>query len=430
MCEDRVKKGIYTVNQFFDSMEKLKSEVAYFEEECKNAIIQKYAFFKVYGLSYNLAWTLRGVIYRLDEYGEVLRNTLLYDYFEENRQYIEDVNLLANRLDAFITQSLDPYTVDLIDEDWVGIDMDGEEVSKILIEDNEYLENISRNLCTNSDKLYRIILFYIRYIHNQLIEVRNIRLNRTESDYQLLFEREFKEFLTTDNWNDLRESFIDTTISMKYRGEEPTIEQLCMMRDDEFAIMQDLRKDLGSFDAYLTDYSKLARHIVNKEIKHNVNNPVKDLFTCFGRIQLIDKWIDDLKEEAPLMEAFADASPSASITFSARLSEKRLITLWPQIEELYKDRKAIDLVCLYHVLVYRNYISCDDFKFFVQWINQHIRVIIKEQNIRQIKTSYWVKEAKRMWTINGYHAWRNSTKGDTIYKDYEILCDAINEIVK
>lgn len=432
MSEESIKKGIDIVNQFFDCMEKLKSEVVYFEEECRAAIMQKEAFFRVYGLSFNLAWTLRRVICRLEEYDGVLRNTLLYDYFNENRRYVEDVFGFANKLDEFISTSLATYSMDLLDDDWVGIDLDDEdETSKLLIEDNDYLEKLSTDISSNSDKIYRIIIFYIRYIHKQLIEVRNIRLNRTENDYKLLFEQEFKGFLTTDNWNDLRDGFIETTITIKFRGVEPTVEQLQKMRGEEFTLMQELRKELGSFDAYLNDYSKLAKHIVNQEIKHNAKNPIIDLFTCFGRITLIDKWIDDLNEECPLMKPISDAAPLKKIVFTKKLSEERLKNLWPKIEEIYDNHKAIDWVCFYHVLLYRNYILCDDFKYFARWINTTAgREILSEGNIRQIKTSYWAKEAHRTWTIEGFHEWRNTTKGDNTYKDYELLCEAIDEMIK
>lgn len=432
MSEDSIKRGIDVVNQFFECMEKLNSEVSYFENECTITIIQREAFFKVYGLSYNLAWTLRRVIYRIEEYGEVLRNTLLYDYWEKNEQYIKDVQYLAKKLEDFITQSLEPLSMDLLDDDWVGIDLgDDDEAAKVLIEDNEYLENLSKDLSSNCGKIYQIILFYIRFIHKQLIEIRNIRLNRNESDYTLLFDREFKEFLTTDVWNELRDSFINTTISIKYRGNEPTVDQLLQMRDNEFELMMELRKELGSFDAYLSDTGKLARHIVNKEIKHNVNNPVIDLFGCLGRMKLIDQWISAIQEEAPLMEAFEGTSPSEAITFSDRLSEERLKILWPKIEEIYQKRKAIDWVCFYHVLVYRNYVSCDDFKFIARWINETSgREIISEVNIRQIKMSYWAKEAKRMWTIEGFHKWRDSGKADGQYRDFELLCIELNDIIK
>ena len=74
---------------------------------------------------------------------------------------------------------------------------------------------------------------------------------------------------------------------------------------------------------------------------------------------------------------------------------------------------------------------CDDFKFFARWINETAgREIISEVNIRQIKMSYWAKEADRMWTIDGLHKWRNSAKADSQYRDYELLCDQINELIK
>jgi hypothetical protein len=432
MSEDSIKRGIVIVNQFFECMEKLNSEVSYFKDECTTAIIQKEAFFKVYGLSYNLAWTLRRVICRIEEYGEVLRNTLLYDYWEKNDQYVKDVTYLAKGLEEFIAQSLEPYSMELLDDNYVEIDLgDDDEAAKVQIGDNEYLENISKDLSSNCGKIYRMILFYIRYVLKQLIDIRNMRLNRTESDYTRLFDREFKEYLTTDAWNELRDSFIDTTVSIKYRGNDPSVDQLLQMRDNEFGLMMVLRKELGSFDAYLSDTAKLAKHLVNKEIKHDVKNPVLELFSCLGRMKLIDQWISEIQKEAPLMEHYEGSKPSETITFTERMSESRLKSLWPKIEEVYKERKAIDLVCLYHVLVLRKCIVCDDFKFFARWINETAgKKIISEGNIRQIKMSYWAKEADHIWTIDGLHKYRDSAKADSQYRDYELLCDRINELIK
>lgn len=431
MSEEGIKRGIGVIEQFFKSMEKLDSDAKYFVSECKSAIEQQEASIKIYALAFNFAWTLRYTIHRLQEYEDVLRNTLLYDYFEENQKKVDDFGYLTRYLENFISGSLVSIYIEIDNDDQTEIEIDDNEGDNNIIEDHEYLETLSKDLSANGGKILHIIPYYLLYINKKLIEIRNIRRNRTDNDYLYLFEREFKEFLTTDSWNDLQVSFIDTTISIKYRGIEPTIDQLQDMRDNEFAIMTELRKDLGSFDAYLKDKSKLARHIVNREIKHNSNNSVMELFSCLGRMKLIDDWLRDINEEAPLMEAYADTSPSDTITFSERLSEERLKSLWPQIEEIYNNRKAIDWVCFYHVLVYRNYISCDDFKLFARWINETSgREVISEVNIRQIKMSYWAKEAKRMWTIDGLHNWRNTAKADSQYRDFELLGDEINELIK
>jgi hypothetical protein len=148
-------------------------------------------------------------------------------------------------------------------------------------------------------------------------------------------------------------------------------------------------------------------------------------------MKLIDQWISEIQKEAPLMEHYEGSKPSETITFTERMSESRLKSLWPKIEEVYKERKAIDLVCLYHVLVLRKCIVCDDFKFFARWINETAgKKIISEGNIRQIKMSYWAKEADHIWTIDGLHKYRDSAKADSQYRDYELLCDRINELIK
>lgn len=434
MSEESIKKNIEIVSDYFEGIKKLYSDFDFFKSESITAIRQKVALVKIYGLSFNLAWSLRYAIDRMMAYKDMLSNTLLYDYWEDNNKTLDDFRYAARELEDFINRVIEPLSISVTGEDRIEKEMkegEGDEEIKLLIEDNNYLLNLSQDLASNGPKILHVISFYLQHARKLLVEIRNIRLNRTDSEYTLLFEREFKEFLTTDEWNDLSESFVNTTITMKFRGTDPTKDQLYNMRDDEFTLMTELRKELGQFDAYLSDSGKLARHIINKEIRHNVNNPIMELFGYLGRINLIDRWITALEEELPLMESFEGESPSAALTFSARLSEKRLKSLLPKIEELFGKRNAIDWICLYHVLVYRNYISCDDFKLFARWLNQAIgRIIISDANIRQIKLSYWAKEAKRMWTIKGLHEWRNTAKADNQYRDFEMLCDNINEIIK
>lgn len=434
MSEDSIKKNLDIINSYFDGMHKLYSDVDYFTTECINAIKEKTAVVKIYGLGFNLAWSLRYTINKMIAYQNMLINTLLYDYWEENKNEVDHFSQMSAELEDFINSNLEPLSIkikgaDSIEKE-IPEDEEDEEI-KLLIEDNEYLLNLSQDLVTNGPKLLHLIIFYLNHARRILIEIRNIRLNRTENDYALLFEREFKEYLTTDIWNELRDSFISTTISIKYRGNEPSVDQLIQMRDNEFGLMMVSRKELGPFDAYLSDPAKLARHIVNKEIEHNVKNPVIDLFGSLGRMKLIDRWISDIQDETPLMEHFEGLKPNEAITFTERMSEDRLKNLWPKIEEVYNERSAIDLVCLYHVLLYRKCIMCDDFKFFARWINETAdKEIISEVNIRQIKMSYWAKEADRIWTIDGFHKWRNSAKADSQYRDYELLCDQINELIK
>ena len=434
MTEEIIKRNIEVINNYFQSMQKLYSDIDYFISECKTVIKQDGNIVKIYGLAYNLAWSLRYTMKLMVEYEKILQNSLLYDYWKENQEEAEKFNDISEELVSFIKKSLDTISIEITGRDVINPQLfndSAEEELNLIIENDQYFLSLCDDLACNGPRILHLIVIYLQATYKLLIEIRNIRLSRNDTDYELLFEREFKEYLSTDAWNDFEECYINSTINNRYSGLEPSEEQLWKMRDNEYDRLMDLRKDLGDFEAYLSDPRKLARYLVDKEIKYNVNNPILELFGIKGRLKLIDQWIEDLREEAPLMEAFESSESSDVIRFTERLSEKRLISLWPKIEKLYVGRKAIDWACLYHVLVYRNYISCDDFKVFAYWLNKTAnKTVISESNIRQIKMSYWIKEAKHVWTIEGFRKWRNSAKADSIYKDYEQLCHDINEIIK
>ena len=90
----------------------------------------------------------------------------------------------------------------------------------------------------------------------------------------------------------------------------------------------------------------------------------------------------------------------------------------------------MDLVCFYHVLVYYNYIACNDFNVFNRWLTQVAgKELIKPNNARKIKLTYWVSEAKKPWTKEGALAETNTTQQETKFRNYTKLCEDIREII-
>ena len=159
-----------------------------------------------------------------------------------------------------------------------------------LLSDNKYLSELSKDLAANGDKILSIVCFYLRHISKQLIDIKTVRTNLSDNEYRFLFEREFKEFISTDEWNDLKNGFIDFTVKNKYNGVEPTREQLYELRTAEIEKIANMSDNFGAIDPYLDDYPKLSRHIINREFETKINTPVLELFQHIGRKMIIEQW--------------------------------------------------------------------------------------------------------------------------------------------
>lgn len=429
MTVDGIKERLALFNQYDQGMAKLVDELDIFYKYSKALVRLESEAIKFYGHTFNFAWTLRNSIELCQKYEYEVKNSLLHERFEINKKLSDDieqsVGMIVPQLEN-LSKTLNVYIddnqrVELITAD----DCDAEK----LLSDNEYLSELSKDLAANGNKILNIVCFYLRHISKQLINIKTIRANLTDNDYRFLFEREFKEFISTDEWSELKYGFIERTIKNKYHGIEPTKEQLYELRNAEIEKIADMSENFGAIDPYLDDYPKLSRHIINRNFNTQINTPVLDLFLHIGRKLIIEQWQEQLEEEELCYVPEDDGE--SEVTYSDKYSEAICRRTMPKILALYEEKDAMDWVCFYHVLVFFNYIGCDDFNVFNRWLT-HItgRIIISSGNARKIKMSYWAKEAKKPWSKEGALAETNTAQQETKYRDYTILCDKIRDIIK
>lgn len=429
MTVDGIKERLALFNQYDQAMAKLVEDLDDFHKNSKTLVRQESEAIKFYGLAFNFAWTLRNSIELCQKYEHEVKNSLLHERFEKNRKLSEDfeqkVDEIVPHLDK-LSQTLSVYIdnnqrIEVITAD----DSDADK----LLSDNEYLSELSKDLAVNGNKILNIVCFYLRHISKQLINIKTVRANMTENDYRFLFEREFKEFISTDEWNDRKYGFIDWTIKNKYNGIEPTKEQLYELRFAEIEKIVDKSENFGAIESYLDDYPKLSRHIINRNFETKINTPVLDFFLHLGRIGIIDDWLVQLEGEELCYVPEDDGENE--VIYSEKYSEAICRSTMPKILALYKEKDAMDWVCFYHVLVYFNYIGCDDFNVFNRWLTQVTgKELINPGHARKIKMSYWAKEAKKKWTKEGALAETNTAQQETKFRNYTLLCDEIRDIIK
>jgi hypothetical protein len=83
------------------------------------------------------------------------------------------------------------------------------------------------------------------------------------------------------------------------------------------------------------------------------------------------------------------------------------------------------------LLVFYNYISCDDFNAFNRWLSQVTgKEVISAGNARKIKMSYWAQHAKKQWDIKNALEETNTAQQETKFRNYTLLCDEIRDIIR
>ena len=429
MTVDGIKARMALFNQYDQAMAKLVEELEYFYKNSKVFVRQESEAIKLYGLAFNFAWTLRNSIELCQKYEHEVKNSLLHERFDINKKLSDDFEHSVNEIVPQLENLCQTLSVSIDDNRRVEVITADDSDAEKLLSDNEYLSELSKDLAANGNKILNIVCFYLRHISKQLINIKTVRANLTDNDYRFLFEREFKEYISTDEWCDLKYGFIERTIKNKYHGIEPTKEQLYELRNDEIERIVEMSDNFGAIDPYLDDYPKLSRHILNRDFNTEINTPVLDLFFHIGRKQIIEQWQEQLEEEELCYVPEDDGE--AEVIYSERYSEAICKRTMPKILALYEKRDAMDWVCFYHVLVYFSYIGCDDFNAFNRWLTQITgKVIISAGNARKIKMSYWAKEAKKPWTKQGALAETNTAQQETKYRNYTILCDEIRDIIK
>lgn len=428
MTVEGIKKRLALFNQYDQAMENLVEEMNNFHQNSKTLVRQESEVIKLYGLAFNFAWTLRNNIELCQKYEYEVKNSLLHERFEINKNLSDDfeqaVNEIVPRLE-YLSQTLNVY---IDDSRMVEVITADDNDAEKLLSDNEYLSELSKDLAANGNKILNIVCFYLRHISKQLINIKTVRANLTENDYRFLFEREFNEYTSTDEWSDLKYGFIERTIRNKYHGIEPTKKQLYELRNDEIERIVDMSDNFGAIDPYLDDYPKLSRHILNRNFNTEINTPVLDLFLHLGRKMIIEQWQEQLEEEELCYVPEDDGE--IEVTYSERYSEDVCKKTMPKILALYEDRDAVDWVCFYHVLVFFNYIGCEDFNAFNRWLTRVAgKEIISPGNARKIKMSYWADKAKKLWTMEGALTETNTAQQETKFRSYTKLCDEIRNII-
>ena len=429
MTVDGIKARMALFNQYDQAMAKLVEELEYFYKNSKVFVRQESEAIKLYGLAFNFAWTLRNSIELCQKYEHEVKNSLLHERFDINKKLSDDFEHSVNEIVPHLENLSQTLSVSIDDNQRVEVITADDSDAKKLLSDNEYLSELSKDLAANGNKILNIVCFYLRHISKQLINIKTVRANLTENDYRFLFEREFKEYTSTDEWYDLKYGFIERTIKNKYHGIEPTKEQLYELRNDEIERIVEMSDNFGAIDPYLDDYPKLSRHILNRDFNTEINTPVLDLFFHIGRKQIIEQWQEQLEEEE--LCYVPEDEGEAEVTYSEGDSKAICKRTMPKILALYEEKDAMDWVCFYHVLVYFNYIGCDDFNAFNRWLTQITgKTIITQGNARKIKMSYWAKDAKKPWTKQGALAETNTAQQETKFRNYTMLCDEIRDIIK
>ena len=426
MTVDSIKERIALFEQYDHTMEKLLKELDVFYKESRIVIRQESESIKLYGLAFNFAWTLRNSIEICQKYEAAIKNCLLHERFKHNKDLSDDFEYAVDEIVPYIENIINTLCVTIDDNDRVEISSEDEDSEKLL-SDNEYLSELSKDLAKNGNKILNIICFYLRHISKILINTKTVRANMTDNDYRFLFEREFREYLSTDEWNDLKYNFIDYTINNKYHGVEPSKEQLYELLASESEKIENMSDSFGIITPYLDDYTKLSRIIINREFRTEINSPVLELFLHLGRKEIIKMWAHQLEDEDL---CYVPEEGDIEVTYSESFTETICKLAMPGILKLYEERDAMDWVCFYHVLVYYGYIGCDDFNAFNRWLTQVTgKVLISTGNARKIKMSYWAEAAKKPWTKEGALAKTNTAQQETKFRNYTKLCDEIREII-
>ena len=425
MTVDSIKERIALFNQFDKTMDALVEELEMFRSVSKTLIKQKTESIKLYGLAFNLAWSLRNSIELCQKYEQEVRNSLLHDRFDRNKQLSDLFEEKADELVPFIERIVNAMCIgiDELERDEVIIIKDEEK----LLSDTAYLSELSKDLSKNGYKILEIVGFYLRYLSDTLINTKTVRANMTGNEYRFLFEREFNEFLKTEEWSDLKDTFIDTTISMKFHGVEPTKDELNELLFTEIEKIEAMSEHFGVIEPYINDYANLSRIILNRQFPNEINTPVLELFHCLGRKRIVELWREQMEQEEL---CYIPEEGEADVMYSEKFNEAVCKRVLPRIRALLKDKDRMAWLCFYHVLVFYSYIICRDFNAFNRWLTQMAgEEIINATYARKLKMSYWVIAASKQWTKEGALAETNSKQQETKYRDYIQLCEEIRDII-
>ena len=407
------------------AMDKQYEELNRFKEESYTIIKENRETIKIYAFAFYLACSLRDNIELCKKYEEEVKNSLLDTRFETNEKLLDKFEERVNVLEQYIKNISPTLDVSINNNVNVEIDASNEEKEK-LIADKQYLLNLSNDLAKNGNKILNIVCFYMRYVVRQLTDIKNVRADMDDIKYRLLFEHEFKEYKSTDDWADLKDYFIDDT----YKGnnkKELSFDDIGTLKEKEKNEIVHI-KGFGNIKPYIENYSMLGKKIVEKEFETDIDSPVLELFLHMGYYELTKKWQEQLEEINPFAE---DDDNESGFSYSTDLTETKCKKMMPKILKLYEKRNAIDWVCFYHVLVLYQNITFEDFYEFNRWLTTITgEEKIKPNNARKINLSYWAINAKKEWLEREALKETNSKQQENKFKDYKRLCYSIYEIIR
>lgn len=428
MTIEGIKERLSLFNQYDQMMEKLMKEMNGFLVDSRIVIGEKKEAIKLYGYAFNFAWTLYNSIDICQKYEAEIKNSLFHGRFEENQKYLDDFEIVSRELIPFVENIVTNQCIEFEDYEGEGL-LTGVFDKEKLLSDNKYLVGLKRHLSRNGYKILNIVCFYLRYMAQMLTSIKNFRANMSDIDYRFLFEREFDEYCSTEEWSDLESSFIIRTVNRRYHGVEPTQDQLAELLSEEYDKIEEMSDVFGIIEPYLGYNDKLARVIIKHQFKTDINSPILELFRHLGRIEILKKWIEQLESEVLCYEPLEN--DEQEFCYKEKYSEDLSKKTFPEILKLFENRKPIDWVCFYHVLVCYNYIDCLDFNAFNRWLtNLAGRELIAPGYARGIKMQYWAQHAKYVWRLEDALKYKNSKQQESKYREYSILCDQILEILK
>lgn len=427
MTIEGIKERLSLFNQYDQMMEKLMKEMNEFRVVSRIVIGEKKEAIKLYGYAFNFAWTLYNSIDICQKYEAEIKNSLFHGRYEENQKYLDDFEIASRELIPFVENIVTNQCIEFEDYEGEGL-ITGVFDKEKLLSDNKYLACLKRHLSRNGYKILNIVCFYLRYMAQMLTSIKNFRANMSDNDYRFLFEREFDEYCSTEEWSDLESSFIIRTVNRRYHGVEPTQDQLAELLSEEYDKIEEMSDVFGIIEPYLEYNDKLARVIIKHQFKTEINSPILELFRHLGRIKLIVKWQHQLEEERLCYEPLAEEE--VEFEYGDKYTKAVSKRTFPKILGLFENRNTKDWVCFYHVLVCYNYIECIDFNAFNRWLTELAgEVLISASYARAIKMEYWAEKAKYVWQLEEALKYKNSKQQEHKYKDYIILCDQIREII-
>lgn len=436
MTEEGIKERIRIIADFDNSMTKLDEEYKYFTKACKHAIVTEKAPFKVYGLAYNFALTLRSIYTSMERYYDEIRNSLLYDRFETNSQYKETI--------VDINRKLIPYINNLeirIDIKQL-VESEKDYYQKLLQESQDLLSgeqmtSFSKDFAEQGYKIMPLLILYLNRIERLITDITTIRANLSDDDYAQLYRREQDDFFLSDTWIEYKDSFISRIVVHKYGGTTPEKKDLRDLYGETYDKIEDLHLELGHIESCLDDDTKLAKKLLNKNITSQKAAHVLELFQIIGKMNLISQWIEDLNNGELCYDPLVDKEEELADELQfQKLDEGKLQTVWSKILEKMNGRKIEEWVCFYHVLVFYTYINNVDFIVFYKWLNSYYQKqsgnkdeLISYDYARRIKTSYWAENANKTWVYDNIPDKEEKARMKDKYLRYTALCTEIHNII-